>query len=47
MKRDTRERIARNLVAEVFATQEALDKYLQEHPDADRSLHRVKKERHF
>jgi hypothetical protein len=33
--------VAGELVGMDFATQEALDSYLKEHPDADRSNHRV------
>ena len=33
--------IARNLMAMEFPTQDAYDKYMKEHPDADKSLHRV------
>lgn len=33
--------VVRDLIGMDFATQEALDKYLKEHPDADRSNHRV------
>jgi len=43
MKRVARElvSIAKSLVAIDFPTQDALDKYLKDHPDADRSKHRV------
>ena len=34
--------IAKELVAMDFPTQDAMDKYLKEHPDADKSLHHVK-----
>ena len=33
--------IARELEAMEFPTQDAYDKYMREHPDADKSLHRV------
>jgi hypothetical protein len=36
-------KIAKNLVSFEFPTQEALDKYLKEHPGANKSLHRVVK----
>lgn len=36
--------MAKELMAIEFPTQEALDKYLKDHPDADRSNHRVVKE---
>jgi len=36
-------RLAKELVSMEFPTQDAMDKYLKEHPDADRSLHRVVK----
>jgi phosphopantetheinyl transferase (holo-ACP synthase) len=35
--------VAKLLMAREFATQEALDKYLKEHPDSDASKHSVKK----
>lgn len=35
--------LARELMGMDFPTQEALDKYLKDHPDADRSKHRVVK----
>ena len=35
--------IARELVAIDFPTQDAMDKYLKEHPDADKSNHKVVK----
>jgi len=35
-------KIARELVAMEFPTQDAYDKYMKEHPDADKSLHSVK-----
>ena len=35
--------LAKDLVGMEFPTQDALDKYLKEHPDADRSNHSVKK----
>jgi hypothetical protein len=35
--------IARDLVGMEFPTQDALDKYLKDHPDADRGKHRVVK----
>ena len=34
-------RIAKSMTAMNFPTQEALDKYLKEHPDSDRANHRV------
>lgn len=34
--------MAKELLAMEFPTQDALDKYLKEHPDADRSNHSVK-----
>lgn len=34
-------RMAKELVAIEFPTQDAMDKYLKEHPDADKSNHRV------
>lgn len=34
--------VARELAAMDFPTQEALDKYLKDHPDADRSMHHVR-----
>lgn len=34
-------RIAKDLLAIEFPTQDAMDKYLKEHPDADRSNHKV------
>ena len=34
-------RIAKDLLAMEFPTQDAMDKYLKEHPDADRSNHKV------
>ena len=34
--------MAKDLLAMEFPTQDALDKYLKEHPDADKSLHKVK-----
>jgi len=36
-------KLARELMAIEFPTQDAMDKYLKEHPGADRSLHRVVK----
>ena len=33
--------MARELLAMEFPTQDAMDKYLKEHPDADRSNHKV------
>lgn len=36
-------KIAKNLVAIEFDTQDAYDKYMKDHPDADKSNHRVKK----
>lgn len=36
-------KVARNLCAVEFETTEALKKYLKEHPDADKSKHKVKK----
>jgi hypothetical protein len=38
-------RIARDLVGTEFDTKGQLDKYLKEHPDADRSKHTVKKQK--
>lgn len=35
-------RIAEDLVAMDFPTQDAMDKYLKDHPDADKSKHHVK-----
>ena len=35
--------IAKELTAMEFPTQDALDKYLKDHPDANRSNHKVKK----
>jgi hypothetical protein len=37
-------KVALTLVSTEFDSQEALDKYLKEHPDADKSLHSVKKQ---
>ena len=37
-------RLAQSLMAMEFDTEEALKKYLKEHPDADKSNHRVKKQ---
>jgi len=34
-------RLARELVGMDFPTRDAMDKYLKQHPDADRSKHRV------
>ena len=34
--------IAKDLLAMDFPTQDAYDKYMKEHPDADKSLHTVK-----
>jgi hypothetical protein len=34
-------KIAKSLVSIEFPTQDALDKYLKDHPDADRSNHKV------
>ena len=34
-------KIAKSLLSMEFPTQDALDKYLKDHPDADRSNHRV------
>jgi len=36
-------KLARELVSVEFPTQDAMDKYLKEHPGADKSLHRVVK----
>ena len=36
-------KLARELLAMDFPTQDAMDKYLKEHPDADRSNHKVVK----
>ncbi len=35
-------KLARELVSKEFATKEQLNKYLKEHPDADKSMHTVK-----
>lgn len=35
--------MAKELIGMEFPTQKALDRYLREHPDADRGLHRVKR----
>jgi hypothetical protein len=37
-------RLARQLVSMEFDTQDALDKYMKEHPEGDRSNHSVKKQ---
>lgn len=37
-------KLARELLAVEFPTQDAMDTYLKEHPDADRSNHSVKKQ---
>lgn len=39
-------RMAKEVMAIEFPTQDAMDAYLKEHPDADRSNHRVVKEKH-
>lgn len=36
-------RLAKELVGMEFPTQDALDKYLKDHPDANKSNHKVKK----
>jgi len=35
-------KLAKELIGTDFPTQDALDKYLNDHPGADRSFHRVK-----
>jgi len=39
-------KIAKSLIAIEFPTQKAMDKYLKEHPDADKRLHWVSDELH-
>lgn len=36
--------LAKDVLGTTFPTQKALDQYLKEHPGANKSLHRVKKE---
>lgn len=36
-------KVAREVLSMEFPTDEAMKKYLDEHPDADKSLHHVKK----
>jgi hypothetical protein len=40
-------KLAKDLLAIDFPSQDALDKYLKEHPDADRSNHKVVKREHL
>jgi predicted RNA-binding Zn-ribbon protein involved in translation (DUF1610 family) len=42
-RRGTGSTVAHELMAIEFPTQDAYDKYMKEHPDADKSLHRVTK----
>ena len=43
MKKTNVQKIASEIISAIFPSQEALNKYLKEHPDADKSNHRVVK----